>query len=86
MLLLAAWAAACTTHAPAALAVDSPLLPYQAPDVDELTGEDELDAEDADATDAGAADRGSDEDENKGGAESSKVDSKQPATPAKAGK
>lgn len=34
-------AGACTTHAPAALAVDTPLLPYQAPDLTELTGEDE---------------------------------------------
>jgi hypothetical protein len=30
----------CSTHAPAALAVDTPLVPYAAPDVDELVGED----------------------------------------------
>ncbi len=45
--------AGCTTHAPAALAVDTPLLPYQAPDLAELTGEDGLDELD-DAEDAGS--------------------------------
>lgn len=40
-LLLLGLVGACTTHAPAALAVDTPLLPYQAPDLTELTGEDE---------------------------------------------
>lgn len=30
----------CSTHAPAALAVDTPLVPYAAPDLDELMGED----------------------------------------------
>lgn len=38
-LLFLGLAGACTTHAPAALAVDTPLLPYQAPDLTELTGE-----------------------------------------------
>jgi hypothetical protein len=38
--MLAVPGVGCASHAPAALAVDTPLVPYQAPDVAELTGED----------------------------------------------
>ncbi len=64
-------AGACTTHAPAALAVDTPLLPYQAPDLTELTGETGEEEEPDDATE-----------ESEGAATSEPV----PAVPAKAGK
>lgn len=30
----------CSTHAPASIAVDTPLVPYAAPDIDEVVGED----------------------------------------------
>jgi hypothetical protein len=39
-LAAALFALGCSTHAPAAMAVDTPLVPYAAPDVDELVGED----------------------------------------------
>ncbi|MEZ4360625.1 MAG: hypothetical protein R3B48_10605 [Kofleriaceae bacterium] len=42
-LLVAALAGGCTTHASAALAVDTPLVPYLAPDIDELMGDDLFD-------------------------------------------
>ena len=39
---LSLWAIGCTSHAPATVAVDTPLVPYVAPDVDELTAGDEF--------------------------------------------
>jgi hypothetical protein len=48
---LVALGAGCTSHAPAALAVDTPLVPYQAPDVAELTGEDLSSEDPADVED-----------------------------------
>jgi hypothetical protein len=48
LLLLAGLAAGCTSHASAAMAVDTPLLPYQAPDIAELTGDDLNDDGDVD--------------------------------------
>ena len=80
--LFLAGGAACTSHAPAALAVDTPLVPYQAPDLAELTGQDEQDEQ-------AEQDQDDREDSNASGdavQAAPQVDTKQPATPAKAGK
>jgi hypothetical protein len=52
-LLLVSWlslfaVSGCTTHAPGALGVDTPLVPYVAPDVDELTAGDDFATEEED--------------------------------------
>jgi hypothetical protein len=49
-LLCAIWAGAGCTHPSAKLMVDSPkMLPYQAPDIDEITGIDSSEEPDANA-------------------------------------
>lgn len=49
-LLLALWAATGCTHAGGKLMVDAPqMLPYQAPDIDEITGIDSSEEADEDA-------------------------------------
>lgn len=42
LLLAPLGAAGCTSHGPAALGVDTPLVPYVAPDIDELTDGDDF--------------------------------------------
>jgi hypothetical protein len=44
----------CTTHAPGALAVDTPLVPYVAPDIDELTAGDDFATEEEDGEEEAA--------------------------------
>ena len=39
----------CATHAPGALGVDTPLVPYVAPDIEELTAGDEFVTDEEDA-------------------------------------
>jgi hypothetical protein len=56
-LLTALWAGAGCTHAGGKLMVDAPqMLPYQAPDIDEITG---IDSEEADEDAASGAGSGS---------------------------
>jgi hypothetical protein len=55
-LLGAMWTAGACTHASAKLNVDVPkILPYQAPDIDEITGIDSDDADDKPAAGSGSA-------------------------------
>lgn len=71
-------ASGCTTHAPGALGVDTPLVPFVAPDVDELTAGDDFatEEEDVDAEEPAPAEAPA----------APQPTTKTPAAPAKPGK